>query len=142
MKKAKNLSLLGFDRNYSEYLCLCVCLCLSTVEISSVSNGFADMPESAVQRFVVGIILPERKWDFFLSEFPFTNIYDSQDSRGRGKAISLTPLYHFHPLKIHLDISWVITAESSPLHIASNRTQTGILWFPKASRWWKETKDH
>ena len=35
---------------------------------------------------------------------------------------SLTPHYHFHPLHRHLDISWVITAESSPLHIASSRT--------------------
>ena len=39
-----------------------------------------------------------------------------------------TPLYHFHPLHRHLDISWAITAESSPLHIASSRTQTGNLW--------------
>ena len=30
--------------------------------------------------------------------------------------------------------SWVITAESSPLHIASSRTRTGNLWFPSASR--------
>ena len=29
--------------------------------------------------------------------------------------ISLTPLYQFHPLHRHLDISWAITAESSPL---------------------------
>ena len=41
--------------------CVCVCLCLSTVEISSVCSGVTDMPESAVQRFVVGIILPEMK---------------------------------------------------------------------------------
>ena len=30
--------------------------------------------------------------------------------------------------------SWVITAESSPLHIASSRTRTGNFWFPSASR--------
>ena len=42
--------------------------------------------------------------------------------------------YHFNPLHRHLDISWVITAESSPLHIASSWTQTGNLWFPSASR--------
>ena len=57
---------------------------------------------------------------FFLSGFSFTNIHDSRDSRGRG----------------HLDISRVITAESSPLHIAGSRTRTGILWFPSASRSW------
>ena len=48
---------------------------------------------------------------FFLRGFPFTNIHDSQDSRGR--AISLTLLYHFHPLHKHLDISRGITADSS-----------------------------
>ena len=37
----------------------------------------------------------------------------------------LCPLYHVHPLHRHLDISRVITAESSPLHIANNRTWTG-----------------
>ena len=54
--------------------------------------------------------------------------------QGKGEGISLTPHYHFHPLHRHLDISRVITAESSPLHIASNRTRTGNLWFPSASR--------
>ena len=34
----------------------------------------------------------------------------------------------------HLDISWAITAESSPLHIVSSRTRTGNLWFPSARR--------
>ena len=53
---------------------------------------------------------------FFLSGFSFTNIHDSRDSRGRG----------------HLDISRVITAESSPLHIAGSRTRTGNLWLPSA----------
>ena len=31
-------------------------------------------------------------------------------------------------------ISRAITAESSPLHIVSNRIRTGSLWFPSASR--------
>ena len=47
--------------------------------------------------------------------------------RGRGRPI-LTPLYHFHSLNKHLDIKWIIAAESSPLHIASDRTQTVKLW--------------
>ena len=38
-----------------------------------------------------------------------------------------------HPLQRHLDISLVITAESSPLQIASSRIQTENLWFPSAS---------
>ena len=54
--------------------------------------------------------------------------------QGKGEGISLTPHYHFHPPHGHLGISWAITAESSPLHIASNRTRTGNLWFPSASR--------
>ena len=44
--------------------------------------------------------------------------------QGKGKDISLTPLYHFHPLHRHLDISQAVTTESSPLKIASNRTRT------------------
>ena len=67
---------------------------------------------------------------FFLSGFSFMNIHYSQDSRGRGEGISLTPLYHFHPHHRHLDINQAITAESSPLHIASSQTQTRNLWFP------------
>ena len=45
--------------------------------------------------------------------------------QGQGEAISLSPLYHFHPLHRHLDISRAINAGSSPLHIASSRTRTG-----------------
>ena len=51
-----------------------------------------------------------------------------------GDAISLSSLYHFHPLHRHLDISRTITAESSPLHITSSRTWTRKLWFQSASR--------
>ena len=65
--------------------------------------------------FIVNL---EHVFFFFLSGFSFTNIHDSRDSRGRG----------------HLDISRVITAESSPLHIAGSRTRTGNLWFPSANR--------
>ena len=54
--------------------------------------------------------------------------------QGKGEGISLTPHYHFHAIHRHLDISWAVTAESSPLHIASSRTRTGNLWFPSASR--------
>ena len=70
----------------------------------------------------------------FLSGFSITTIRETQDCRGRGEGISLTPHCHFHPFNRHLDISRAITAESSPLHIASTRTRTGNLWFPRASR--------
>ena len=53
--------------------------------------------------------------------------------QGNGEAISLTPLYYFHPLHGHLDISPVITAEGLTPHIASSRTRTRNLWFPSAS---------
>ena len=36
----------------------------------------------------------------------------------KGEAIPLYPFYHLHPLHRHLYISWIIAAESSPLHIA------------------------
>ena len=38
--------------------------------------------------------------------------------------MSLTPHYHFHLLHRYLGISWEITAENLPLHIASSWTQT------------------
>ena len=53
---------------------------------------------------------------------------------GKGKGISLTPHYHFHPLHKHLDISRAITAESSPPYIAGSPTRNGNLWFLSASR--------
>ena len=67
-------------------------------------------------------------WVFFHEHSRFTG------KQGKGKAISLTSLYHlqtgsqtfrYHPMN---------TAESSPLHIASSRTRTGNLSFPSTSR--------
>ena len=68
-------------------------------------------------------------WVFFHEHSRITGL------QGKREGISLTPHYHFHPLHRHLDISQAITAESSPLHIASSRTRTGNLWFPSASRY-------
>ena len=67
-------------------------------------------------------------WIFFQEHLRSTGL------QGKGDDISLTPHYHFHLLHRHLDINWVITAESSPLHITSSQTRTGNLWFPRASR--------
>ena len=67
-------------------------------------------------------------WVFFHEHLRFTG------HQGKGEAISLTPLYHLHPLHRHLDISRAITAESSPPHIASSRARTGNLWCSSASR--------
>ena len=68
-------------------------------------------------------------WVFFHKHSRITGL------QGKGEGISLTPHYHFHPLHRHLDISRAITAESSPLHIASSRTRAGNLWFPSPSRY-------
>ena len=71
-------------------------------------------------------------WVFFHEHSRITGL---QRKRGRGGGgggcggIFLTPHYHFHPVHRQLDISRTITAESSPLHIASSRTRTGNLWF-------------
>ena len=67
-------------------------------------------------------------WVLFHERSQFTG------QQGKWEGIYLTSFNHFHPLHIHLDISRAITAESSPLHIASSRTRTGNLWFPIASR--------
>ena len=69
----------------------------------------------------------------FLSQILTIHRTAGEVGGGGGGAIYLTPSYHFHPLHRHLDISWVISAESSHLHIASNRPQTKKLWFPSAS---------
>ena len=68
-------------------------------------------------------------WVFFHEHSRITGL------QGTGEGISLSPHYHFHPLRRHLDISRASTAESSPLHIASSRTRTGNLWFPSTIRW-------
>ena len=69
----------------------------------------------------------EKKFFFFCVGFFFINIHESQYYRGREReGISLTPLYHFHPLHRHLRISREIAGKSSPLHIASSRTRTGV----------------
>ena len=64
---------------------------------------------------------PFRASIFFYLDF-FHNHSRTTELQGKGGDISLTPHYHFHPLHRHLDISWTITAGSSPLHIGSSRT--------------------
>ena len=46
---------------------------------------------------------------------------------GKGEGISLTPQYHFHPLRRRLGIGRAFIVGGSPLHIASSRTRTGSL---------------
>ena len=58
------------------------------------------------------------------------NFDESRESRGRDSnaVLILTLFYHFNPLHKHLDISRVITAGSSPLHIARDWTGTDCSW--------------
>ena len=66
-------------------------------------------------------------WVFFHEHSRFTG------QQGKGQVICLTPLYHYYPLCRHWNISRATTAEISPLHIASSRTQTRNLWLPITS---------
>ena len=66
------------------------------------------------------------RWVFFHEHLRFTG------QQGKRDAISLTPLYHFHPFHRHFH-SRAITEENSTLQIASSQTRTGNLWFPSAS---------
>ena len=74
-------------------------------------------------------------FSFFLSGyFLFHEHSRFTGHQGKEEGIYLTPLYHFHPLHRHLDISRAVTAEGSPLHIASSRTGARNLRFSSASR--------
>ena len=62
-------------------------------------------------------------WLFFHEYSRFTG------QQVKREAISLYSFYHFHPLYRHLNISWVIAAESSPLQIAGSRNRTWNLCY-------------
>ena len=79
----------------------------------TVNNRISQLHEGA--RRLVQIFFFFSIWVFFHEHSRFTG------QQGKGEGIYLTPLYHFHPLHGHLDISRAVTAESSPLHIASSR---------------------
>ena len=72
-------------------------------------------------------------WDFFSILVFFHEHSRFTEQQVKGKAIFLTSPYNFHPLHKQLDIIQAITVESSSLHIASSRTQTGNLRFRSAS---------
>ena len=57
---------------------------------------------------------------FFSNSVFFHNHSRITGLPGKGEGIPLTPLYHFHPLHRHLNISRVITVESSPQHIGNS----------------------
>ena len=65
---------------------------------------------------------------FFYQGF-FFRISSFTGQQGKGEAITLTLLYHFHALYRRLNTSQVIAAESLPLRIAGSQTQIRELWF-------------
>ena len=62
-------------------------------------------------------------WLFFQEYSRFTR------QQVKGKAISLYPFYHFQPLCRHLDIRWVIDADSVLLCRTGSLNRTWNLWY-------------
>ena len=62
-------------------------------------------------------------WLFFHEYSRFTG------QQVKGEAISLYSFYQFLPLHRHLDIIWIIAAESSPLRIAGSRNRRSGLFY-------------
>ena len=65
---------------------------------------------------------------FFYLAF-LSRIFMIHSQQVKGEAISLYPFYHFHPFHSHLDISWIISTESSSLRIAGIRNRRWNLWY-------------
>ena len=65
---------------------------------------------------------------FFYLAF-LSRIFMIHSQQVKGEAISLYPFYHFHPFHSHLDISWIISTESSYLRIAGTRNRRWNLWY-------------
>ena len=82
---------------------------------------------------ITGRYFHHRHFHWFLLDFLSRDTHNSQESRGRGRPF-LTLHYYFHLLHEHLHIGLVITAESSPLHIATTSNQIGNFCFLRASR--------
>ena len=95
-----------------------------------LKGNFKNMKTQQDNREQEVVTLPHffSMWVFFHEHSRFTA------QQGKVEGIYLTSFYHFLTVHGHLDISRAITAESSPLHLASSRNRTGNLWFPSASR--------
>ena len=104
---------------------------LSSLSIGYVNACFQEQQQNHNKKkndqscFLLKITFPTF---IFLPGFSFMNINESQDCRGKESAFFFLH-YHFHPLHRLLDIGQEITAESSPLHIASSQTRTGNFGF-------------
>ena len=72
---------------------------------------------------------------FFLFYLGFlSQSFPIHRTAGEGGGYLFNSFLPLPPVSQILDISWAITAESSPLRIGSSRARTGNLWFPNASR--------
>ena len=78
------------------YVCIYICICIYIYMYVYIY----------IYIFYIWVFFHERSW--------FTG------QQGKGEGVSLIPLCRFHLLDRHLDISWAIAKESSPLHIASS----------------------
>ena len=107
-------------------------LIVSQSGISSHSN-YIKLPSFQYKHTALLYLKLHPNIFFFYAVFFYEHSWFT-GQQGKGKAIFLIPLYQFHPFHKHLDISRVITSESSSLHIASSQTRTGNLWFTSASR--------
>ena len=64
------------------------------------------------------------KWFLFFSIWAFFHNHSRITGlQGKREGNPLVPHYHFHSFHRHLDSSWAIAAESSPLYIGSSRTR-------------------
>ena len=92
------------------------CLCVARDAQSTQNNKFAISLQYLKENV-------KDEVDFFFYVWVFLHEHSQITGlQGKGEGILLTLHYYFHLLHRHLDISQVITAESTPLHIASSRT--------------------
>ena len=96
------------------------------IENHQLTKMVFQMVSIHVSRDKAVLLLTFTAYFFSISVF-FHEYSRLTGQQGKGEGIYLTPLYHFHSLHRHLGISWAITAESSPVYVASSRTRTGNL---------------
>ena len=121
--------ILVFQSNYvffSEYVCMIktkLLNCSSLKKIAVIDHITMLWTEKISIYLLLGFNTLEmqqvfsRKWrELVLICFCFHKDLRFTGQQGKGEVISLTPLYHIRSLQRHLDISWEITAESSPLY--------------------------
>ena len=64
----------------------------------------------------------------FICFFFFQKHSKSTEQQGKGKAIPLTLLLHFHLLCRYFEINWTITGENSSRHIAARLEQETFVY--------------